>query len=204
MAISSNQIGNDPQSKLLWNIWKQLEQLLGVASKIIGPPGPQGPEGPMGSLADAYHGSFYSIVDQSTTANTPKAMEYEVTELSSGVSIVNDLSAKPTRITFTNAGVYNVQFSVQFHNTDGGGSAAHTHVWLSKNGTTVANTNSRVSVTPNSPYVISAWNFFVDASAADYVELIWEPSITGIIIEHEPLGAVPLIPSVILTVNRIA
>jgi hypothetical protein len=37
MAIQANQIGNDPQSKLLWQISKQLEQLIGVASKIPSP-----------------------------------------------------------------------------------------------------------------------------------------------------------------------
>ncbi len=34
MAIQANQIGNDPQSKLLWQISKQLEQVLGVLGHI--------------------------------------------------------------------------------------------------------------------------------------------------------------------------
>jgi hypothetical protein len=34
MAIPSQQIGQDPQSKLLWQISKQLEQLLGVMGAI--------------------------------------------------------------------------------------------------------------------------------------------------------------------------
>ena len=42
MAIQANQIGNDPQSKLLWQISKQLEQLIGVTSNaIVVPPSDQ-------------------------------------------------------------------------------------------------------------------------------------------------------------------
>jgi len=34
MAIPSRPIGQDPQSQLLWNISKQLEQLIGIVSKL--------------------------------------------------------------------------------------------------------------------------------------------------------------------------
>lgn len=35
MAIPSRQIGQDPQSQLLWQISKQLEQLIGITSKLV-------------------------------------------------------------------------------------------------------------------------------------------------------------------------
>ena len=169
-------------------------------------PGPQGPPGPAGTLEDAYHGSFLSIIDQSTIANVPKAIEYEVTDFSNGVSIVNNLSGRPTRITIANAGVYNIQFSAQLNNTDGGGSSVHVDIWLSENGTPVIASATKVSVTPNSPYMVAAWNFFVNASAGTYYELIWSPNISGVILQHEVSnGGLPVdIPSVILTVNRVA
>lgn len=208
MAIPSKQIGWSQESNLLWNIAKQLEQLeCEMCNVVRGPEGPQGatgPQGPAGTIADNYYGSFLSIVDQSSTAGVSKAMQYEVTDLSNGVSIVNNLSGKPTRITFANTGVYNVQFSAQLHNTDGGGSSVHADIWLAIDGSPVANTATRVSVTPNTPYVVAAWNFFINATAGQYAELIWQPSITGLIIEQEPTaGGVPAIPSVILTVNRV-
>jgi hypothetical protein len=34
MAIPSRPIGQDPQSQLLWQISKQLEQLIGIVSKL--------------------------------------------------------------------------------------------------------------------------------------------------------------------------
>jgi hypothetical protein len=35
MAIPSRPLSQDPQSQLLWNISKQLEQLIGVVSKLV-------------------------------------------------------------------------------------------------------------------------------------------------------------------------
>ena len=204
MAVPSKQIGWTNESNLLWYIAKELEKLqCELCDAVI--PGPQGPPGPAGSLTDAYHGSFLSVVDQSSTANVAKAMEYEVTELSNGVSIVNNGAGKATKITIANAGVYNIQFSAQLHNGDGGGSSVHADIWLAKGGIAVANFATKVSVTPNSPYVVAAWNFFADASAGDYYEIMWQPTITDLKIKHEAAsGSVPVIPSLILTVNRIA
>tara|TARA_R110000868_G_scaffold362028_5_gene624092 strand:+ start:2260 stop:2880 length:621 start_codon:yes stop_codon:yes gene_type:complete len=205
MAIPSKQIGWSNESNLLYELIRQMDKLQCEMCNVVrGPEGPVGPQGPAGTIADNYYGSFISIIDQTSTAGVAKAMEYEVTDLSNGVSIVNNLLAKPTRITFANTGVYNVQFSAQLHNTDGGGSSVHTDIWLAVDGSPVANSATKVSVTPNTPYVVAAWNFFINATAGQYAELIWQPSITGLIIEQEPAaGGVPAIPSVILTANRI-
>lgn len=37
MAIPSRPLSQDPQSQLLWNISKQLEQLIGLVGKIANP-----------------------------------------------------------------------------------------------------------------------------------------------------------------------
>ena len=152
-----------------------------------------------------YYGSFYSLTEQSL-ANTSqiKAWEYEVTDISHGVSIQPDLSAKPTRITMANAGVYNIQFSTQLYNLGGGGSNSHIDVWLSKNGTTVPDTNTRVSVNTNSPYVVASWNFVVNASAGNYFELMWNTNHTNNHLYYiAAAGSIPATPSIILTVNRV-
>lgn len=190
MSVPNRQIGWSNESNLLWNISKQLEKLnCQICTQNV--------------AIYRYYGSFYSVVDQSSTANVSKAMEYEVTDISNGVTIENNLLGRPTRITFQNSGVYDIQFSAQLNNTDGGGSSVHADIWLVKGGNPVANSATKVSVTPNSPYMVAAWNFFVQASAGDYYELFWKPSITALIIQHEDAaGDVPAIPSVILTVNN--
>lgn len=151
-----------------------------------------------------YYGAFHSEVDQTSTANVSKPMEYEVIELTNGISIQPNALGKYTKITIAQDGIYNIQFSAQLHNTDGGGGSVHADIWLSQGGNPVSNSATKVSVTPNSPYMVAAWNFFVNASAGDYYEIIWQPSITPLIIEYEAaVGDVPAIPSVILTVNRV-
>lgn len=107
------------------------------------------------------------------------------------------------------AGVYNVQFSVQFVNTDG--SIHDTDIWLRKNGTDVADTNSQFSV-PNrhgsvDGHLIAALNLFVDLAADEYIELMWATSDTSTTIEY--LGAKtgpvrPATPSVIVTMDLVS
>jgi hypothetical protein len=77
-----------------------------------------GPQGPAGTGAEGYYGQFYDTTDQiaaSTTVAYP--VKFNTTESSNGVSVVNNGSGDPTRITFAHNAVYNVQFSLQFKNT---------------------------------------------------------------------------------------
>ena len=50
MGIFNKQIGWSQESNLLWEIANQVNKLIGVTSKVSGPPGPQGPPGPAGGL----------------------------------------------------------------------------------------------------------------------------------------------------------
>jgi hypothetical protein len=104
------------------------------------------------------------------------------------------------------AGTYNVQFSVQMVNTD-----ANIHdidVWMRKNGTDVADSNSQFSV-PNKHgsidgHLIGALNLFIDLAADEFVELMWATTDATTTIEYIPAqtGPVrPATPSVILTVS---
>ena len=48
MGIFNKQIGWSQESNLLWEIANQVNKLIGVTSKVSGPPGPTGPQGPAG------------------------------------------------------------------------------------------------------------------------------------------------------------
>ncbi len=50
MGIFNKQVGWSQESNLLWEIANQLNKLIGVTSKVTGPPGPQGPPGPSDGL----------------------------------------------------------------------------------------------------------------------------------------------------------
>lgn len=154
-----------------------------------------------GGTGLGYYGSFFSSQTQTGTENSAQAMTLNTTDFADGVSIVNN-----SRITLANAGKYNILFSAQLYNTSGPTSTVN--IWLSKNGTAVELTNTRLSVTSNNPYLVAAWNFFVDAAAGDYFELIWSASNVDTEIAYVGAQTVnsiyhPAIPSVILTVNQV-
>jgi hypothetical protein len=150
-----------------------------------------------------YYGSFYSSVDQ-TDGVTPYAIAAENTADADGVSMALDLAGRKTRMTFAHTGTYNVQFSAQLHNKGGGGSGNTVNIWLRLNENNVADSDTRVTVPSNAPYVVAAWNFIVSVAAGDYVELMWFTDNVNIILEQEPATAIhPAIPSVILTAQQI-
>lgn len=150
-----------------------------------------------------YYGSFYSSVDQ-TDGVTPTAIAAENTANADGVSMALNLAGKKTRMTFSHTGTYNIQFSAQLHNKGGGGSGNTVNIWFRLNENNIANSDTKVTVPSNAPYVVAAWNFIESFAAGDYIELIWFTDNVNIILEHEDSTAVsPAIPSVIMTAQQI-
>lgn len=145
-------------------------------------------------------GSFY---DQNSfgpyTAFTDHAFSMETTAFSNDVHIGG---IENTQIVMDRAGKFNIAFSAQFHVTSG---AAIAYVWLRKNGTNEPWTNTRYDITANNPYAVAAWNFFVDAQAGDYYEIMWTSSSANVKIEAITglTGGRPEVPSVIVTVNQV-
>lgn len=148
-----------------------------------------------------YSASYFSTVDQGPyTANAIQAMTFNNTDWQNGITLESN-----SHIKILNAGKYNIAFSVQLHQTN---SSSITNIWLSKNGTAIEDTNTKVAITANNPYYVAAWNFFVNAAANDYYELMWSSDSNHTVLEQEAgtgSGASrhPSVPSVILTVNQV-
>ena len=157
--------------------------------------------------SQGYYGSFYSSLDQSDGVNTPTLMYCENTADANGVSMELGTSNKKSRMTFANAGTYNIQFSAQLHNTGGGGSGNTMNIWFRLNGSNIADSDTRVSIPSNVPYLVAAWNFIVSVAAGDYVEMVFATDNANIILEHEPAQTTPYIspaiPSLIMTATQI-
>jgi len=106
------------------------------------------------------------------------------------------------------AGVYNVQFSVQFVNTDN--NIHDTDIWMRKNGTNVPDSNSQFSI-PNrhgsvDGHLIGALNLFIDLAADEYIELMWSTTNASTTIQYigAQTGPVrPATPSAIVTVSMV-
>jgi hypothetical protein len=152
------------------------------------------------------YASFYSTQTQSPApSDPPTAWTYNNTDISSpSISIANDGIGNPTRITSALGGVYNIQFSAQLSKT--GGTDHKASIWLRKNGTDIANSNTHITLKANANYVVASWNFFVQLNAGQYAEIMWYQD-GNIQLLYEPADVVvphPATPSIILTVQRIS
>jgi hypothetical protein len=157
-----------------------------------------GTDAPQGGIFT--YGSFYSTQTQQATINTATPVTYNVQDVSVGVTVENN-----SQIHVDYAATYNLQFSLQLHNTGGGGNGTTVQVWLSKNGTAVPYSNTRVDVNTNNPYQVAAWNFMVQLTKFDYVELMWSTNNNNIVIEATASAPpAPEIPSAILTMTQVS
>jgi hypothetical protein len=172
-----------------------------------GPTGPQGETGPQGPQGDpgaaggfGSYGSWYDSGDQiASITSVGQAVLIRQQDIVSGFSRSGN-----TRVVAANAGVYNFAFSLQLHNRGGGGNGTTAEIWIAKNGIAVPDTNTRVAVNTNSPYIVAAWNFFQQLNVGDYLELYWATDNLNIALEHNT-GAMggPAIPSAIVTINQV-
>jgi hypothetical protein len=152
------------------------------------------------------YGAFQDSTDQTAVSTTVAyPVTFNTTDFSNGVTVVSN-----SRITVTNAGIYNLQFSIQLTNTTN--ASQDVDVWFRLNGTNVPASNSRFGLAPRkSPsdpfHIIAALNYFVSLNATDYVEIVWRTTDTGVYIEHYPVSASPTrpaIPSAIATLSFVS
>ena len=159
--------------------------------------------GGTGNTATGSYGSFYSTVTQTNPiGNVPRSMSFNTTDISNGVSISGSINPFNTYIKVQNAGVYDIQFSAQLDKTDSG--TDEILIWLRKNDIDITDTATTISLVGNNAKNVAAWNFFVNAAANDYYQLIWySPDVDLRLLAEVSGGGHPGIPSVILTVNRV-
>jgi len=137
------------------------------------------------------YGAFSSDQDQTTTANTATLMTLNTTDFANGVSIAT------SKITVATAGIYNLQFSAQFQNTDT--AFQDVYIWLKQDGVDIPGSTGFVSI-PNrhagtDGHQIIGWNYFLSMAANDYVEMYWSVPNTAVSIQHLAASGTPTKPS---------
>jgi hypothetical protein len=137
------------------------------------------------------YGAFSSNQDQTATANTATLMTLNTTDFANGVSIAS------SKITVANSGIYNLQFSTQFQNTDT--AFQDVYIWLQQNGVDISGSTGFVSI-PNrhagtDGHAIVGWNYFLYMEANDYVEIYWSIPNTAVSIQHLAASGSPTKPS---------
>lgn len=151
------------------------------------------------------YGAFQDTTDQSIATTTATAnITLNTTDYSLGTSLVDGYKVKVDY-----SGLYNVQFSLQFNNTNV--AIQDVDVWFRKNGSDVAGSNSKFSV-PNSHggtpgHLIAALNFNIELAKNDYVHLAWATTSTDVTIEQlaaQTTPTRPATPSAIVTIQYLS
>jgi hypothetical protein len=160
---------------------------------------------PYASLSGRAYIQAYSNTDQTGSVSAATAIKLENTDFGAGITITNDGSGNPTRITFAAAGTYCLAPSIQFAN-----STASDHdatVWFRLNGTNIANSATITNIPKAADGGAQFFQIVIyeQVTAGQYIEIMWLPENVNVTIDFTAAGAIaPAIPSVILAAERIA
>lgn len=160
---------------------------------------------PYASLSGRAYISAYDTSDQTGSISAATAVKLNTTAFSSGISVANNGSGVPTRITFAAAGTYMIAPSIQFKNADSNDHDAT--VWFRKNGTDIANSATIVNIPKAADGGANFFQivFYEQVTAGQYIEVMWLPENANVTIDYTAAGAIaPAIPSVIAVAERIA
>lgn len=159
------------------------------------------------AAATAYppYGAFQDNNDQSIVSTTTAyPMLLGTVDYALGVNITSG-----SRITVDYSGLYNIQFSSQFTNTDS--QIQEISIWFRKNGVDVPASNSDFSISERHGGIdgtlIAALNFFLPLAKDDYVEIMWRASDIAVSMQHLPVQTSPTrpeTPSVIATIQHVS
>ena len=153
-----------------------------------------GPRG--GKYLNIPYGAFQDTADQTATANTATVVTFNTTDFSNGVTVESN-----SKLTVAQAGLYNLQFSAQFENSD---TQEHdVTIWLRKDasgaGVDVAGSAGLVGVPSKhgafNGNTIIGWNYYVTLNANDFVEIWWSTPSNLVTIQAYAAGTSPTRPS---------
>jgi hypothetical protein len=150
------------------------------------------------------YGAFSSDQDQTTTVNTATLMTLNTTDFANGVSIAS------SKITVENAGIYNLQFSVQLENADN--APQDVFIWLKQNGVDIPGSTGKVGIPArkgvgNPFHGIYGWNYFCSMTAGQYIEIYWSTTDIDVTIQFYPASGSPTKPatqSVVATMSFVS
>lgn len=182
----------DQFESILRLYFNQLDNVFGA---LLGPTGAKYLKFP--------YGAFSSDQDQTAIANTATLMTLNTTDFA------NEVSISSSEITVVNAGIYNLQFSAQFQNTDT--AFQDVYIWLRQNGVDIPGSTGFVSV-PNrhagtNGHTIIGWNYFLNMAAGDHIEIYWSVPNTAVSIQHIAASGSPTKPatqSVVATMSFVS
>lgn len=138
-----------------------------------------------------------SVTQVAALANTAYAITFNSQPINGGLVL-----ASGSRMVVDTEGVYDIRARVQLDKTSAG--AGTFNLWFAVNGTTVANSASRVVVQGSAGEIFTAAICMLSLAAGDYVEAVW--CVDDVSVQIQAFAATaphPAIPAVILTATSI-
>lgn len=156
---------------------------------------------PFNTITGRAIGQFESHADQTaTSANVAyTANMNNAASFNTGITI-----ASSTNVTVAAAGIYSINASIQFANSD---SSDHdVTFWFRKNGTNIPNSASKLTVpkAADGGQALAQVTIFESLAISNYVQLIWAVENIAVTMDYSAAsGVIPEIPSLIFNMQRI-
>lgn len=122
-------------------------------------------------LPQKYYGIFYDTAKQFTIPSTATAIRFNFQQINNGITVVNNNTNVPTRVTFLASGLFQVNYNLQFIKLDAG--TDELIVWIRKNSSAMVNSNNTYVIQGLGVKNNIAKSFLVGLAANDYIELFF-------------------------------
>lgn len=150
-------------------------------------------------LADGYAIFIQDASITAAAANTAYAIEFDTPSLASGIT---KSGTNPTRIVFSEGGLYRISFTAQI--TSSSASTVELRFWPRVNGTNVAGSTMVASLHSNGSTSVICRDSIFQFAANDYLEAMWATDGTsGFLEAHAATAYAPASPSVTLSISRV-
>ncbi len=152
-----------------------------------------------------YFGNFYDTGKQVAIINTATAIKLNFQSFSNQITIVNNSSGNPTRISVSDSGVYNVKYAIQCIKADAGNDEIS--IWIRKNSAAYPNTQILNTVVGGAMKNYFTNNFLVDLKSNDYIEIFFSiKNANSILTGSTPITTTPsrpATPSVMVSMHSV-
>ena len=154
-----------------------------------------------GRFIDVPNALYFSTLDQPiAVVNTGQPVTFNQTYLESGFSING---ASNSQITAAYAGVYNFQFTTQIASASA--SSKTVFIWIARNGVDLGYTAKDFVLQGSSDVNEATWNFNLDLTVGEYVEMIWSSDgIDAALNSETATSPHPGVASAVVTINFIS
>lgn len=149
-------------------------------------------------------GDGHAIFAQDATitaaaSNTAYAIEFDAPALADGIT---KSGTNPTRIVFSEGGLYRVSFTAQI--TSSSGSTLEFRFWPRVNGTNITGSTMVASLHNNGATIVVSRDSIFQFAADDYLEAMWATTSTnGSLLAHAATAYAPASPSATMAISRV-